>query len=87
LKKVGISYEAGGGRLEGHYTHYSFTGLPGVEIAALADSHPEAEHLFRLTGARRLYASFLTMMEPEIRTSSFYVPICRKIIMSASNTR
>ena len=65
MKKVCISYETGGGRFGGHYTHYSFTGLPGVEIAALADSNPEAEHSFRLTGAKRLYSSFLAMMEQE----------------------
>ena len=53
MKKVCISYDTGGGRRGGHYTHYSFTGLPGVEIAALADSNPEAEKNFRLTGATR----------------------------------
>ena len=40
MLKVCISYETGGGRFGGHYTHYSFNGLPGVEIAALADSNP-----------------------------------------------
>ena len=65
MKKVCISYETGGGRRGGHFTHYSFTGLPGVEIAALADSNPAAEKTFRLTGARRLYTSFIAMMEQE----------------------
>ena len=65
MKKICISYDTGGGRRGGHYTHYSFTGLPGVEIAALADSNPEAEKTFRLTGAKRLYTSFVTMMEQE----------------------
>ena len=65
MRKVCISYETGGGRFGGHYTHYSFTGLPDVEIAALVDSNPEAEHTFRLTGAKRLYTSFHTMMEQE----------------------
>ena len=65
MLKVCISYDTGGGRRGGHFTHYSFTGLPGVEIAALADSNPEAEKTFRLTGAKRLYPSFVTMMEQE----------------------
>ena len=65
MKKVCISYDTGGGRRGGHFTHYAFTGLPGVEIAALADSNPEAEKSFRLTGAKRLYTSFLEMMEQE----------------------
>ena len=63
--KVCISYDTGGNRRGGHFTHYSFTGLPGVEIAALADSNPEAEKTFRLTGAKRLYTSFTAMMEQE----------------------
>ena len=65
MLKVCISYDTGGGRRGGHFTHYSFTGLPGVEIAALADSNPEAEKNYRLTGAKRLYTSFVTMMEQE----------------------
>ena len=65
MLKVCISYDTGGGRRGGHFTHYSFTGLPGVEIAALADSNPEAEKTFRLTGAKRLYTSFTAMMEQE----------------------
>ena len=65
MLKVCISYDTGGGRRGGHFTHYSFTGLPGVEIAALADSNPEAEKTYRLTGAKRLYSSFTAMMEQE----------------------
>ena len=65
MLKVCISYETGNGRRGGHFTHCSFTGLPGVEIAALADSNPEAEKTYRLTGAKRLYPSFLSMMEQE----------------------
>ena len=65
MLKVCISRDTGGGRRGGHFTHYSFTGLPGVEIAALADSNPEAEKNFRLTGAQRLYSSFEEMMERE----------------------
>ena len=63
MMKVCISYDTGGNRRGGHFTHYSFTGLPGVEIAALADSNPEAEKSFRLTGAKRLYSSF-TILPP-----------------------
>ena len=65
MLKVCINFETGGGRRGGHFTHFSFTGLPGVEIAALADSNPLAENTFRLTGAKRLYTSFETMMEQE----------------------
>ncbi len=65
MLKVCISYDTGGNRRGGHFTHYSFTGLPGVEIAALADSNPEAEKTYRLTGAKRLYTSFTAMMEQE----------------------
>ena len=65
MLKICINYETGGGRRGGHFTHFSFTGLPGVEIAALADSNPAAEKTFRLTGAKRLYTSFETMMETE----------------------
>ncbi|MBR4372604.1 MAG: hypothetical protein IKS92_16260, partial [Victivallales bacterium] len=65
MLKVCINYETGGGRRGGHFTHFSFTGLPGVEIAALADSNPAAEKTFRLTGAKRLYTSFHSMMEQE----------------------
>ena len=65
MLKVCISYETGGGRRGGHFTHYSFTGLPGVEVAALADSNPEAEKTFSLCGAKRRYESFTAMMETE----------------------
>jgi len=65
MLKVCICQETGNGRLGGHFTQYAFTGLPGVEIAALADSNPEAEKRYRLTGAKRLYASFPEMMERE----------------------
>ena len=65
MLKVCISYETGGGRRGGHFTHYSFTGLPGVEVSALADSNPEAEKTFALCGAKRRYESFTAMMETE----------------------
>ena len=65
MLKVCISHDTGGGRKGGHFTHYSFTGLPGVEVAALADSNPESEKTFRLTGAQRRYDSFYAMMEKE----------------------
>ena len=64
MLKVCISHDTGG-RRGGHHTEYSFTGLPGVEIAALSDVNPEAEKTFRLTGAQRRYESFTTMVEKE----------------------
>ena len=65
MLKVCICRDTGGGRRGGHYTHYAFTGLPGVEITGFADTNPEAEKDFRLSGAKRLYRSFETMMEQE----------------------
>ena len=65
MKKVCISYDTGHGRLGGHFAQFSFTGLPGVEIAALADSNPEAQKTFRMTGAKRLYSNYIEMMDQE----------------------
>ena len=31
MLKVCISRDTGGGRRGGHFTHYAFTGLPGVK--------------------------------------------------------
>ena len=72
--KVCISYETGGGRKGGHFTHYSFTGLPGVVVAALADSTPEAEKTFSLCGAKRRYDSFTAMMEVALETAAALDP-------------
>ena len=74
MLKVCINYETGGGRRGGHFTHYLFTGLPGVEVAALADSNPEAENNFRLTGAKRRYESFTAMMEVALETAAALDP-------------
>ena len=64
MLKVCISHDTGG-RKGGHLTEYAFTGLPGVEIAALADVNPEAEKTFFLTGAKRRYESYFAMVEAE----------------------
>ena len=40
MLKVCVYKETGNGRLGGHHTEFAFTGLPGVEVAALADSNP-----------------------------------------------
>ena len=64
MLKVCISHDTGG-RKGGHLTQYAFTGLPGVEISALADVNPEAEKDFRLTGAKRRYESYFAMVEAE----------------------
>jgi predicted dehydrogenase len=63
--RVCISQDTGGGRFGGHLTQYAFTGLPGAEVAALADSNPEAEKRYQLTGAKKLYRSFTEMVERE----------------------
>ncbi|MBQ9803311.1 MAG: Gfo/Idh/MocA family oxidoreductase [Lentisphaeria bacterium] len=65
MLKVCINFETGNGRLDGHFTEFAFTGLPGVEIAALADSNPAAQATYHLTGAKRFYTSYLEMMETE----------------------
>ena len=65
MLKVCINRQTGGDRRGGHYTHYAFTGLPGVDIAALADANPEAKNNFHLCGAKKLYASYEEMMETE----------------------
>ena len=76
MLKVCISRDTGEGRRGGHFTHYAFTGLPGVKVAALADSNPEAEANFRLTGAERLYGSFAEMMKKE---SPDIVVLCSRL--------
>lgn len=66
MKKVCIIYHTGGGRLGGHYTHLSFTGLPGVDIAALCDANDEGiDDRLRLTGAKRRYTNYREMIEVE----------------------
>ena len=65
MLKVCICRDTGAGRRGGHFTHCAFTGLPGVEITGFADSNPEAEKDFRLSGAKRLYRSYEAMMEQE----------------------
>ena len=64
MLKVCICHDTGG-RKGGHLTEYAFTGLPGVEVAALSDVNPEAEKTFRLTGAKRRYESYCSMVETE----------------------
>ena len=64
MLKVCISRDTGG-RKGGHLTEYAFYGLPGAEVAALADVNPEAEKNFRLTGAKRRYESYFAMVEAE----------------------
>ena len=65
MLKVCINRPTGGGRRGGHFTHYAFTGLPGVEIAALSDPNPDAKENFHLCGAQKLYSSYEEMMETE----------------------
>lgn len=65
MLKVCINRPTGGGRRGGHLTHFAFTGLPGVEIAALADTNEKAVENFHLTGAKKLYTSYHEMIECE----------------------
>ena len=64
MLKVCICHDTGG-RKGGHLTEYAFTGLPGVEVTALADVNPESEKTFFLTGAKRRYESYFAMVESE----------------------
>ncbi|MBR2373063.1 MAG: Gfo/Idh/MocA family oxidoreductase [Lentisphaeria bacterium] len=65
MKKVCIIFETGANRLPGHYTQFAFTGLPGVEIAALADCNPEPGNTYLLAGAGKLYSSWREMLLKE----------------------
>ena len=65
MLKVCINRPTGGKRHGGHFTHFSFTGLPGVEIAALADTNAAAKENFHLTGAKKLYTSYEEMVQCE----------------------
>lgn len=65
MLKVCIDRQTGNGRMGGHCTHFAFTGLPGVEIAAMADANPEAAQNFHLCGAKKLYAGYEEMMQAE----------------------
>ena len=62
MLKVCINRQTGGGRRGGHHTHFAFTGVPGVEIAALADADPDAVNNYHLCGAKKLYAGYEEMM-------------------------
>jgi len=64
MLKVCICHDTGG-RKGGHLTEYAFTGLPGIEVTALADVNPESEKTFFLTGAKRRYESYFAMVESE----------------------
>ncbi|MBR2426073.1 MAG: Gfo/Idh/MocA family oxidoreductase [Lentisphaeria bacterium] len=64
--KICINYDTGGGRLGGHCTQAAFTGLPGVEIAAMSDVNPETVLKDDSPiGAKRLYHSYTEMLEQE----------------------
>lgn len=65
MLKICINRQTGGGRRGGHFTHFAFTGLPGVEICALADENKDAENNYHLCGAKRLYTRYEEMMEKE----------------------
>lgn len=62
MLKVCINRQTGGDRRGGHHTHFAFTGLPGVEIAAMADANPAAKDNYHLCGAKKLYAGYEEMM-------------------------
>ena len=65
MKKVCIVFDTGDGRRGGHFTEYAFCGLPGVEIAALADRNRDSENAFRRSGAHNRYYDWEEMLEAE----------------------
>ena len=65
MKKVCIVFDTGDGRRGGHFTEYAFCGLPGADIAALADRNREAEDGFRRSGARKRYFDWREMLDAE----------------------
>ena len=65
MKKVCIVFDTGDGRRGGHFTEYAFCGLPGVEIAALADRNRDSENAFRRSGAHHRYYDWEEMLEAE----------------------
>ena len=66
MKRIGIVYDTSIAGRGGHGTHYAFKGLPGVEIAALADSNNKnlAERMGKME-AKRNYSAWQEMLEQE----------------------
>ena len=64
--KVGIIKDTSKPDLGLHGLHTAFLGLPGVEIAALADSNPRmCEDIMKFTQAERRYYDPAEMIERE----------------------
>ena len=75
--KVGIVYDTLKKGLGGHGTHLAFRGLPGVEVAALADSNTESpEARMETVRAERFYPSWREMLEKE---SLDIVTVCSRL--------
>lgn len=65
MKRVCVTYDTGDGRLGGHFTEYSFCGLPGVEIVAMSDVNAENDEAFQRLKAQRRYTDWRQMIEQE----------------------
>lgn len=64
--KVGIIFDTAGHGRGSHGTHLAFRGLPGVEIAALADSRLDGiEERMNEAGAARHYQNWREMLDRE----------------------
>ena len=64
--KICINHDTCSGRLGGHCTEAAFSGLPGVEIAAMSDVNPDTVlKEDSPIGAKRLYHSYTEMIEQE----------------------
>ena len=66
MKRIGIVYDTTIPGRGGHGTHFAFKGLPGVEIAALADSNTDklAERMAKMD-AKRHYATWQELLDHE----------------------
>ncbi len=64
--RVGIVYDTSQKGLGGHGLHLAFWGLPGVVIAALADSNPEnLEQRMQVLSAKKHYFDWRSMLAQE----------------------
>lgn len=65
--RVGIVHDTFRKGLGGHGLHLAFWGLPGVSIAALADSNPEnLEQRMQVLSAKKYYSDWCSMLAQEV---------------------
>lgn len=77
MKKVCIIHETGNGRLGGHFIENAFLGLPGVEIAAIADSNKDrtvADYIPRPAQRYYDYKEMVVKEKPDILVLASRLP-------------